>query len=132
MTFSGQKELTYHLLDTRYGTAIPDKVYTLVLENGSCQITEGMFDKDALIFDDGQISKAGIALPDGTPYVEISCEGFPNFGIWSAGDAPFVCLEPWMGRCDNIGYNGELSNKPGINILDPAKTFEKSYVISVK
>ena len=54
LTFSGQKELTYHLLDTRYGTAIPDKVYTLVLENGSCQITEGMFDKDALIFDDGQ------------------------------------------------------------------------------
>ena len=34
LTFSGQKELTYHLLDTRYGTAIPDKVYTLVLENG--------------------------------------------------------------------------------------------------
>ena len=25
LTFSGQKELTYHLLDTRYGTAIPEK-----------------------------------------------------------------------------------------------------------
>ena len=132
LTFSGQKELTYHLLDTRYGTAIPDKVYTLVLENGSCQITEGMFDKDALIFDDGQISKAGIALPDGTPYVEISCEGFPNFGIWSAGDAPFVCLEPWMGRCDNTGYDKELSQKANINMLEPEDVFDKSYVISVR
>lgn len=132
LTFSGQKELMYHLLDTRYGTAIPDKVYTLVLENGSCQITEGMFDKDALIFDDGQISKAGIALPDGTPYVEISCEGFPNFGIWSAGDAPFVCLEPWMGRCDNTGYDKELSQKANINMLEPEDVFDKSYVISVR
>ena len=117
---------------TEYGTAIPDKTYTLPLENNSCTINEHMFDHDALVFDNGQITKAGIALPDGTPYVEISCEGFPNFGIWSAVSAPFVCLEPWMGRCDNIGYNGELSDKPGINILDPAKTFEKSYVISVK
>ena len=52
-------------------------------------------------------------------YVEISCEGFPNFGIWSAGDAPFVCLEPWMGRCDNTGYDKELSQKPNINVLEP-------------
>ena len=107
-------------------------MYTLVLENGSCQITEGMFDKDALIFDDGQISKAGIALPDGTPYVEISCAGFPNFGIWSAGDAPFVCLEPWMGRCDNTGYDKELSQKANINMLEPEDVFDKSYVISVR
>ena len=132
LTFNGEKELTYCLLDPEYGTAIPDKTYTLPLENNSCTIDEHMFDHDALVFDNGQITKAGIALPDGTPYVEISCEGFPNFGIWSAVGAPFVCLEPWMGRCDNIGYNGELSDKPGINILDPAKTFEKSYVISVK
>lgn len=132
LTFNGEKELTYCLLDPEYGTAIPDKTYTLPLENNSCTIDEHMFDHDALVFDNGQITKAGIALPDGTPYVEISCEGFPNFGIWSAVGAPFVCLEPWMGRCDNIGYNGELSDKPGINILDPVKTFEKSYVISVK
>ena len=91
-----------------------------------------MFDHDALVFDNGQITKAGITLPDGTPYVEIICDGFPNFGIWSAAGAPFVCLEPWMGRCDNTGYDGELSEKPDINVLDPAKTFEKSYVISVK
>ena len=45
LTFSGQKELTYHLLDTRYGTAIPEKSYTLALENGSCQIAEGMLIK---------------------------------------------------------------------------------------
>ena len=132
LTFSGQKELTYCLLHPEYATAMPDQPHTLSLENGTCLIDEHMFDEGALIFDDGQIKKAGITLPDGTPYVEISCEGFPNFGIWSAIGAPFVCLEPWMGRCDNTGYDKELSQKPNINTLKPKEVFDKSYVISVK
>lgn len=132
LTFSGQKELTYCLLHPEYATAMPDQQHALPLENGTCLIDEHMFDEGALIFDDGQITKAGITLPDGTPYVEISCEGFPNFGIWSAIGAPFVCLEPWMGRCDNTGYNEELSKKPNINTLKPTEIFDKSYVISVK
>ena len=132
LTFSGQKELKYHLIDPAYGTAIPEETYTLALEDGKCKIDAHMFDKDALIFDEGQITKAGIALPDGTPYVEMSCDGFPNFGIWSAGNAPFVCLEPWMGRCDNTGYDKDLSQKPDINTLKPAEVFDKSYTISIK
>ena len=127
-----QKELKYHLINPAYGTAIPEETYTLALEEGKCKIDAHMFDKDALIFDEGQITKAGIALPDGTPYVEMSCDGFPNFGIWSAGNAPFVCLEPWMGRCDNTGYDKELSQKPNINTLKPAEVFDKSYTISIK
>ena len=92
-----------------------------------------MFDRDALVFDNGQVTKAGIALPDGTPYVELTCEGFPNFGVWSSSaEAPFVCLEPWMGRCDNSGFREELSQKPGINRLDSEETFEKSYTISIR
>ena len=51
---------------------------------------------------------------------------------WSAIGAPFVCLEPWMGRCDNTGYDKELSQKPNINTLKPKEVFDKSYVISVK
>ncbi len=133
LTFNGQKELTYRLLDLSTGTALPDKTRTLSLENGACRIDPHMFDKDALIFDNGQITKAGIALPDGTPYVELICEGFPNFGIWSSSmDAPFVCLEPWMGRCDNFGFQEELSKKPGVNRLDSEETFEKSYMISIR
>ena len=132
LTFSGQKELTYCLLDATLGTALPDQPHTLSLENGTCLIDAHMFDEGALIFDNSQITKAGITLPDGTPYVKISCEGFPNFGIWSAIGAPFVCLEPWMGRCDNTGYEGELSQKPNINALKPAEVFDKSYMISIK
>ena len=70
-------------------------------------------------------------MPDGTPYVSVSCEGFPNFGIWSKPNAPFVCLEPWDGRCDNTGYAGELSEKPGILSLAPQEQYDKSYQITI-
>ena len=131
LTFSGQKELTYCLLHPEYATAMPDQQHALPLENGTCLIDEHMFDEGALIFDDGQITKAGITLPDGTPYVEISCEGFPNFGIWSAIGAPFVCLEPWMGRCDDRGFDGELSQKENINKLASGEAFQKEYQIRI-
>ena len=90
-----------------------------------------MFDQDALIFDEGQVQWAALGYPDGKPYVSLECRGFTNFGIWSVPGAPFVCLEPWMGRCDDYGFSGEISQKPGILKLDPSDTFQKSYEIRV-
>lgn len=130
LTFSGQESLTYFLVHPSHGTAKPDEPHTLPLTNGTCKIDEHMFDFDALVID-GQIDKAGILLPDGTPYLELSCKGFPNFGIWSVPGAPFVCLEPWMGRCDNCGFEGDLSEKDNINRLESGETFEKDYTIKI-
>lgn len=122
--------LQYYLLDTDSGTANVGTQYDLPVSNGRSPIASDLFDKDALVFDH-QIDWAGIAMPDGTPYVSVSCEGFPNFGIWSKPNAPFVCLEPWDGRCDNTGYAGELSEKPGILSLAPQEQYDKSYQIII-
>lgn len=131
LTFDGQESLTYLLLDPESGTAKAEEKATLKLENGTCQIEDHMFDHDALVFDN-QITRAGIQLPDGTPYLELRCVGFPNFGIWSASqDAPFVCLETWMGRCDDCGFTGDLSEKPFINHLKMDEMFETAYTIEI-
>ena len=92
LTFDGQDSLTYLLLDPETGTAKADEEATLKLENGTCQIDDHMFDHDALVFDN-QITKGrNCSCRDGTPYLEMRCVGFPNFGIWSASqDAP-ICL----------------------------------------
>ena len=99
------------------------------VSTGDLQVQE-MFENDALIFDHGQISEVWLCRKDGTPRVGMRCEGFPNFGIWSVKDAPFVCLEPWMGRCDDIGFDRELSEKPNVNKVPAGGRFEQSYVIS--
>lgn len=130
LTFDEQKSLTYLLLDSASGTALPDQTQTLELTDGTCHIDAHMFDHDALIFDN-QIEKAGIAFPDGTPYLELTCHRFPNFGIWSVPGSSFVCLEPWMGRCDDCGFTGDLSEKANINKLDVDEIFNASYEIKI-
>ena len=131
LRFPGKESLEYVLIDPAEAAVDPDKVYTLELQNECCQVTEEMFEKDALIFDNGQITEVWLCRKDGTPYAGMKCEGFPNFGIWSVKDAPFVCLEPWMGRCDNVGFDGELSEKPNVNHAAPGESFRQSYLICI-
>ena len=129
--FEGKDSLDYKLLDKASGCIIADSREVLPLENSMYQLREGMFDNDALVFDDGQIDKVAILYPDKNPYITMECAGFPNFGIWSKPGAPFVCLEPWQGRTDNAGFEGEISTKPGITALNPGEIFEKSHRIII-
>lgn len=120
----------YLLVDKETGTILKDQTLQLSLTNGACPLTDHMFDNDALVFDH-LIDWAGIGYPDGTPYVSVTCPGFSNFGIWAAVNAPFVCLEPWLGRADDYGFTGELSDKPDINKLPKGKSFSARYTITV-
>ena len=132
LRFPGKESLTYVLIDPDEAAVDPEVKYELALKDEFCPLSEEMFTHDALIFDGGQIGEVWLCHKNGTPYVKMECPGFPNFGIWSVKDAPFVCLEPWMGRADNIGFAGEISEKPGINKLDGGETFRKSYAITVE
>ena len=130
LKFPGKTELNYILVDPASGTGVPDQSYPLELEQEMYPVSEEMFEKDALIFD-GQLEEVWLCRKDRTPYVGLRCKGFPNFGIWSVKDAPFVCLEPWVGRCDNVGFEGDISEKPGITQLEAGEKFVKAYQIIV-
>ena len=88
-----------------------------------------MFARDALILDGNQVKEVYLRDRDKQVLVSMRCEGFPNYGIWSVQGARFVCLEPWMGRCDDCGYSGEFSDKQNINILAPGAEFSAAYTI---
>ena len=53
-------------------------------------------------------------------------------GIWAPKDgAPFVCIEPWFGHADYEDFNGEFSEKEGIQSLEVNKEFNCSYTIII-
>lgn len=131
LKFPGKEQLEYILIDPAEAAVDPTKTYILSLQDECAEVTETMFERDALIFDGGQIEEVWLCQKDGTPYVGVECAGFPNFGIWSVKDAPFVCLEPWMGRCDDVGFDRELCEKENVNRVKPQEKFEKSYTIVV-
>ena len=131
MTFDGQDKLEYIQINDSEGTAMYKDVKQLPLENGVLTIGEHLFDKGVLIFENQQVEKIGLAFPDGTPYVTIDCKGFPYVGIWSKPGADFVCLEPWYGRCDNEDFEGDLSEKTGVQKLAKGSSFLAQYTIQV-
>ncbi len=129
LEFPGKKTLEYILVNPATGFAVPETAYQLKLENGYLQIADNLFDKDALIFEKGQVSVVRIARPDKTPYVTMECPGFCSLGVWSKPEGRFVCLEPWLGRVDDDGFRGELREKPGEQSLPAGGRKHYSYRI---
>lgn len=129
--FSGKK-LPFYRIDSGSGCALCDDVKLLSLdEEGSVKITEDFWNEDVYIFDHQELTSVSLCHNDKTPYVTIHSKGFPYFGIWTKPGAPFVCLEPWQGRCDRHGYQGELKDKEGIRVLAGGAWEEFSYEIEV-
>ena len=47
-------------------------------------------------------------------------------------DAPFICIEPWYGRCDCEGYKGELKDRAWENELPGSGIWTASYFIEIE
>lgn len=117
--------------DLGYGDAA--KQGTLDLKNGEIPLTKGFFDEVlTYIFDDAQVNSVSLLLPGEEPYVTVHCKDIPLLGVWTKEEThPFVCLEPWFGRCADQGFDGELEDRAGVNKLETGKTFQAEYVIEI-
>lgn len=131
--FKDKNELSYVLIIQETREVDHENPTVLPLKNSYLDITEHIFDKDALIFDDNQVREVSLCTPDGKPYITMNCEEFPSFGLWSkpSSEAHYVCLEPWIGRCDNKGFRGELPEKYGVQRLEACSSRTISYKITV-
>ena len=127
-------EAEYYSASMENGLKIPDK-RVLKLENGRCQIKEGFFDmgdRGTYIFEDNQVKEVALVTPDGRAYVTVSFD-MPLVAVWSPEkkQAPFVCIEPWCGRCDAVDFLGSLEEREWANSLAPGGVFETSYDIRI-
>ena len=80
-----------------------------------------------------QAKEVALCKADGTRYLTVVMEA-PLFGIWSPPrkNAPFICIEPWYGRCDREGFVGELSDREWGNRIAPGEIWRKGYQIYCK
>ena len=87
-------------------------------------LTPGLFENDALVLEEYQIDQVILYDKDCNPYIAVETQDAPVWGLWSppAKNAPFVCIEPWMGRCDYQGYDGDISGRDYINRLEAGKS----------
>ncbi len=130
LSFPEKSVLQYRLLNDN-GLVVTDKFYELRLEDDCYPVKENLFDQDALVFDDGQIEEVSLLNGEKKAWITLKAPGFKNFGIWSKPgmEAPYVCLEPWMGRTDDDTATGKLEEKTGELSLDSQKESIHHYEI---
>lgn len=99
---------------------------------GWLPLTPQLFEHDALVFEQGQVHAVSLCDTQRRPYITLRFDA-PVVGLWSppGKNAPFVCIEPWYGRCDRVGYEGDYPEKDWVQRLEPGRSFEASYLIQV-
>jgi galactose mutarotase-like enzyme len=82
-------------------------------------LRDELFVEDALVFDKPASRRVVYGAP-GAPAIAVSFPAMPHLGIWSkGGGAGFVCIEPWQGYADPVGFTGTLFEKPGVVVVPP-------------
>lgn len=125
--FEKEEVLKYYLLEN---DLISNKTKVLETTNNKVPLTYKLFENDALIFKTLE-SKSLTILENSKPYIKVDFEDFPSLGLWTKDQAPFICIEPWLGYSDTAENSGDLFEKEGILVLDANQTFNSKFTIEI-
>ena len=127
--FDNEGEISYNLIDET-GLYDANRIGTLKTQDGYVKVVNEMFDNDALIIENRQVKEVSLCNSDKKPYVTVKFTS-PLMGIWTPPkkNAPFMCIEPWYGRCDRNDFTGDISERDHENNINPGEVFETEYEI---
>ena len=88
------------------------------LDGRTLDLADDLFRDDALIW---MAPRSRSVRYGGTtgPQLSIAFENLPTLAIWTKPGAAFVCVEPWQGHADPVGFSGDIRDKPGIVAIPP-------------
>ncbi|MNV55101.1 hypothetical protein D3C71_1473250 [compost metagenome] len=109
---------------------IDDETKTTELVDGKLRLEHDLFYEDALVFKNLKSDSITLRSEQDPHGLEFQFKDFPFFGIWSAKDADFVCLEPWCGIADGIHTEQNLEEKEGILSLNPKENWTRHWQVT--
>jgi galactose mutarotase-like enzyme len=127
LEFEREEPLEFYLLEDGL---ISNSTEQIQLDKKQLHLNHKLFENDALVFKKLQ-SKSITILENLKPLLKVSYEDFPNLGIWTPPNAPFICIEPWFGYSDTVDTFGNLFEKEGIQVLDKNATFNSAFSIEI-
>ncbi len=103
--------------------------FDVELEEGRrLRLTPDLFAEDALIFSDLNSNVITLKSDNNDRTVRFDFGDAPFLGIWAKPNAPYVCIEPWYGvNDDRIRYE-DVSQKRGIQSLEPEDSFDLVWI----
>lgn len=114
------------------GSNIDVKNRTLAATDASIEISDNLFENDALIFELNSKTKISLRNDQNDYHINMILDQTPFVGLWSPYPkiANFVCIEPWWGIADDVNSNGKIEDKIGMNKLASGQTFTSGYQMS--
>jgi galactose mutarotase-like enzyme len=99
------------------GLLLPDGIPTPVAGR-ELALDSDLFRADALIWT--ELHSRSLAYgAEGGSWLEVAFPDSPMLGIWQVPGARYICIEPWQGHSDPLGYSGDFGEKPGVVTLAP-------------
>jgi len=127
LEFQEQEILKYHLLENGL---ISNSINEIQLNNHQLGLNYSLFKNDALVFKKLK-SKSITILQNTVPLLKVNFQDFPNLGIWTVNNAPFLCIEPWLGYSDTEDSTGNILEKEGIQLLGAKKSMQCNFSIEI-
>ncbi|MGQ7944491.1 aldose 1-epimerase family protein [Flavobacterium sp. WC2509] len=127
LTFEDNNSLNYYLLEDGL---ISNTTNSITLDKNELHLNYKLFENDALVFKNIK-SKSVTILENSIPFLKVSFPNFPDLGIWTPSNAPFICIEPWFGYSDTVDKSGTLLDKEGIQILEANGIFHSAFSIEI-
>lgn len=129
LVFEHEEPAPVRRIDPASGLLLPDAVPTPINARELAP-TAAMFAPDALIWD-RLASRAASFGAAGGAWLDLAWPDCPMLGVWQKPGAAYLCIEPWAGIADPIGFAGDVREKPGIMELAPgaARTFRMDVTV---
>jgi galactose mutarotase-like enzyme len=111
---------------------ISDKIEQILTNTNILPLRMDLFDKDALIFKDLKSRKVSLKSHQSNQVLTVDFQDFAYLGIWAKPNAPFVCIEPWLGIADHESTDGDFLKKDGLIALPKGEIFTAEYSIQIE
>ncbi len=122
-----------HVLRAGEGGCMESERYDIPKnDEGFIPVTVETFANEALIFEENEADFVTLFDSRQRPIVAVRCPS-PATLIWvpQGQKAPFVCVEPWWGLPDSIGFTGELSERRYMQKATSDNPWKGSYSFTI-
>jgi galactose mutarotase-like enzyme len=127
--FEHQEDLITHQL-TENGV-FNNQTQSIPTEGEKLPLKMSLFEKDALVFKKLNSNFVTLKSTKTNKQVKVDFPHFNYLGLWSKKDAPFVCIEPWLGCADTDGERKDIAQKEAIQKIEHGHVFEVDFSISI-
>lgn len=108
---------------------IADTPVKIELESNMLNLSDDMFERDALVFKGLKSRKAVLLNKLSGEKAELDFDGFDYFLVWKKTVGNYVCLEPWTCPPYSVSAKYAIEEKEGIKTVESGEKYSVEHTI---